>query len=630
MPETGGGGSPAAARLEAVRAELRARGYLDSPLQRFLLRDVLRRQISRARTVFSLAVRVGLLGGPLVGLPVAAATFMVAEGQGGWTGFMLLALLLSTAFGLVLGVLEFLTALVLTMPWLQRTPGRASRLAARTAVVVSGLGVVYLALWWRARRAELGAAGWLDFLSLLLITVLALGLVRLTAVAGTLLVAQAAAAGKAPGPARSRGRLLPLTLALAAAASAVVFLRWPEPAAPPPVVVRSPVAGRLLVLGIDGLGAAGVEMVQRRRLMPELADLMSSAAIRHLAPASGSSPPAVWTTYATGRDPAGHGVEGVQWHSLAGVPAPRQAGALVTALAQTADALLPLGRRLARPRPVSALIRRAPAVWEILAEEGMPVAVSHWWATSPLPDLPGCQASDRAFFLLQAGGDVAADIRPAAAARSWRARFPGWRAAVEPEVYASAGGRHQAGRAMLADRFHADHFFDCLAARAPGAGFLYVWSVDVVRSAAGQGLPDLLAGAEQLNASALLVDGIIGRMRKAMQEDDRLILILDPGRSGRGGDGLLVASGRGVAAGDGEALIEATRVMPTLLWLVGFPVPSRPAAGPVTNLLTPAAGRLLPVRTVSGFGLPARPAMDEKSSQEAETREYLRSLGYIE
>ncbi len=59
MPETGGEGSPAAARLEEVRAELRARGYLDSPLQRFLLRDVLRRQISRARTVFSLAVRVG-------------------------------------------------------------------------------------------------------------------------------------------------------------------------------------------------------------------------------------------------------------------------------------------------------------------------------------------------------------------------------------------------------------------------------------------------------------------------------------------------------------------------------------------------------------------------------------------
>ena len=70
--------------------------------------------------------------------------------------------------------------------------------------------------------------------------------------------------------------------------------------------------------------------------------------------------------------------------------------------------------------------------------------------------------------------------------------------------------------------------------------------------------------------------------------------------------------------------------MPTLLWLAGFPVPSRPAAGPVTNLLTPAAGRLLPVRTVSGFGLPARPAMEEESSQEAETREYLRSLGYIE
>jgi hypothetical protein len=260
----------------------------------------------------------------------------------------------------------------------------------------------------------------------------------------------------------------------------------------------------------------------------------------------------------------------------------------------------------------------------------MPVAVSHWWATSPLPDQPGCQASDRAFFLLEAGGDVAADIRPADAAQAWTARFPAWRAEAEADVYASGGGRHQGGRAMLADRFHADHFFDCLAARNPGAGFLYMWSVDVVRAAAGQGLPELLAGAEQVNASARLVDGIVGRMRKALREDDVLILILDPGRSGRGGEGLLVASGRGVAVGDSEALIEATRIMPTLLWLTGFPVPQHPAPGPVTDLLTPAARGRLPVRTVSGFAMPARPGRAGEAAQEAETREYLRSLGYIE
>ena len=631
MPEAGGEGMIPAERLEAVRAELRARGYLDSPLQRFLLRDVLRRQVSRARAVCSIGVRVGLLGGPLVGLPVAAATFAVAGGQGGWTGLALLALLLSTAFGLVLGVLELLTALVLTMPWLQRTPGRASRLAVRGAVVVSGLGVVYLALWWRARRGELGAAGWLDSLSLLLITILALGLVRLTSAAGTLLVAQAEVARKAPGPARPRGRLLPLALVLAAAASTVVFLRWPEPAAPPLVVERSPVAGRLLVLGIDGLGAAGVKAVQRRHLMPELEDLMSHAAIRRLAPAAGSSPPAVWTSYATGQDPSGHGVEGAEWNSLAGVPAPRQAGALVTALAQTVDALLPLGRPLARRRPVSALIRRAPAVWEILAEQGMPVAVSHWWATSPLPDLPGCQASDRAFFLLESGRDVAVDIRPADAARAWAARFAGWRAQAGSDGSSTGGGRHQHGLAMLADRFHADHFFDCLAARDLGAGFLYVWSMDVVRAIPGQGLPDLLAGAEEVNAAARLVDSIVGRARRAMQADDRLILILDPGRGGRGDDGLLVVSGRGVSAGRGAAgPIEATRIMATLLWLAGFPVPSQPAAGPITDILTPAATRLLPVRTVSGFRLPARPPMEMEAPQEAETRDYLRSLGYIE
>jgi hypothetical protein len=341
-------------RLEAIRQELRARGYLDSPLHRFLLRDVLRHHVSRAGAIFSVALRVGLVGGLLVGLPVAGATFAIAGGQGGWNGLLLLALLLSVAFGLVLAGLELITTFVLSSVWLRRAPGKASRLAARGAVALGGVGAIYLGLWWRAQRTQLGATGWLDVLSLVLITFLALSLARLTAVAGTLVVARSAVEGLPSLAPPSRRRLLPLALILILATALVVFIRWPAQGALLPGALEVTPQGRLLVVGIDGLDQHGLAAMAHHEMMPVLRSLMADASVQRVNRDATGGPPAVWTTYATGKASSEHGIAGAQWHSLAGVPAPVQAGgAVVIALAQAVDALLPLGGQLATPRPVS-------------------------------------------------------------------------------------------------------------------------------------------------------------------------------------------------------------------------------------------------------------------------------------
>ncbi len=613
--------------LEEIREELRRRGYLDSPLDRFLLRDRLRRRLTRAGAAATVAARAGLLGGPLVGIPVAVTASTLASGHGGAGALLRLALVLSVAFGLLLALLEGAAAVILR----RLGGGRAARLAARAGVVVAGLGTVYLALWWRARRGNLGGIGWLDLLSIALIALLAVGLARLTGAAGSALVAAEAAARKQPAPQRPRRRRAAVGVVLAAGLAALLLFagRRAEPAAPPTGVARSDPGGRLLVLGLDGVGRAELEDARRAGLVPSLDDLLAQAAVRPLRRPPGLDPPAVWTTYATGLWPAGHGVDGVEWQSLAGVPAPAGAGPLLSALLEAADAVLPAPGRVSRSRPVSSQVRRAPAVWEILGGQGLPVAVAHWWATSPVSRLPGCVIGERAYARLERGTVPVGDIHPAARAVAAGREHARWLEAAASRL--PDGDLDDAlRRALLADLFAVDGWLECLAVHEPVAGFVYLWSVDVARGADAAGRHGLLSAAERMRAALRFADGQAARIAAARRPEDRLVLILDPGRTG-GQDGLLALLGPGRAApGGGEEAAGALQVAPTLLWLAGLPVSARMPAPPAVGLLAADAAGSLPQRPPVAYGPPPPPAAEGVASDEAGAREYLKSLGYIE
>ncbi len=91
----------------------------------------------------------------------------------------------------------------------------------------------------------------------------------------------------------------------------------------------------------------------------------------------------------------------------------------------------------------------------------------------------------------------------------------------------------------------------------------------------------------------------------------------------------MLVAGQGVARGAG-AKLAALRVMPTLLWLAGYPVLEPPAPAADNSVLEPAAAQALPLRYVSSYGPPPAPAVGHDPAAESETREYLRSLGYID
>jgi tetratricopeptide (TPR) repeat protein len=79
----------------------------------------------------------------------------------------------------------------------------------------------------------------------------------------------------------------------------------------------------------------------------------------------------VWTSVATGKGPAKHGI--------------------VDFLARASDGSMV---------PVTSSLRRARALWNLLGEGGVPVSVTAWWATWPAEPVEGFMATDRIAYQL--------------------------------------------------------------------------------------------------------------------------------------------------------------------------------------------------------------------------------------
>lgn len=131
------------------------------------------------------------------------------------------------------------------------------------------------------------------------------------------------------------------------------------------VVPQADPERRLLVIGIDGAGWDAMIPLLRQGEMPHLAALMSegySARLTTMAPALS---PVVWTTIATGKRPAQHGIRGFLGRNP-----------------ETGEGV-----------PVTSNMRRVNAIWNILSAAGVPVSVVGWWVTWPAEEVHGTMVS---------------------------------------------------------------------------------------------------------------------------------------------------------------------------------------------------------------------------------------------
>jgi hypothetical protein len=636
--------------VDELRRQLRALGYLDAGVNRFVLAPA---RGTRGPAVIALlaSLRVGLLAALLLG--PAAAVGLAGRLPGLVTGprdAIVVAIYMGALFGAAAAAAAFAASLIVASMPIRRTPDRARTLSIRAGAVVAIACLVYLTLWWRTANAGFGVTAlswpapvWTGFALAVAVAIsLLLGhAVRVTAFASLM-------AGLPPGePAADTPRTLALSwrtsvraavLAFAGAA-ALLILTAPDdtgrPAAPPLTVLSAGLRVRLFA--IDGFDPVVFEELARAGRVPRLVAAFGSSHAR-LAGENTRDPARVWTTVATGQPADVHGVQGLETRRVAGlqgsVPS-REPSRLGGAIQAATDLF-----RLTRPGIASRNERRAKTMWEVMSDAGLWAAVVNWWATWPTETNGNIILSDRATLRLEHGGPLDAEITPASVYERLGPRWPAIRRAADDQGVGTLGPfpiRGEGVFEILRRSAELDAIQLALArdvsTPAPDLLAVYLPGLDIAQHAllGGQGgaLPASLVAArlDAVRRYYMVLDRML-ESSIAPSANVVVMLVSQPGRTTAAADGWLGVSGPQAARADIAG--RTTDVMPTVLHLLGVPISDELSGKPLTGLLTTEFAARYPVRRVARYGRPS-PGRVERTGQplDQEMVDRLRSLGYV-
>jgi hypothetical protein len=181
-----------------------------------------------------------------------------------------------------------------------------------------------------------------------------------------------------------------------------------------------PFAGRVLLLGVDGLGWNTLQRWAAAHPSENYAWFRQHALQAPLDTLVPTLSPRIWSSIATGVPPEDHGVAGFTSLDYPGLSHSRLLTPPFEGAFYWASVLQEVGA--AHRLPVSSLDLRKPPIWELLARPAYPVDVLAWWATWPAQPIAGRMVSDRFYFSRHgpdAGVEQATPLSPAAtAARS--------------------------------------------------------------------------------------------------------------------------------------------------------------------------------------------------------------------
>ena len=638
-------------RVNDLRQQLRALGYLDAGVDRFLLAPA-----GGSRGPIALAARastrVGLLAGALLG--PAAAIGVGARLPGLVSGVrdaIVIAIYLAVFFFLAITATSFIVTLVSTM--VARTADerfrRRASLVSRTAGWVTSLAcLLYLTLWWRNANAGFGwsAPVWTAFA---LFVAVAISLLLGHAQRITTLAVLASAAGPSVMLPASAGRSWRVVLAggaLAFAGAAALLISTAgvertEAAAHPPLTVVS-TGRRVTLLALDGFDPAIYE--QLRDSLPNLKLVLGGRQLR-LTPQDTTDPARAWTTIATGVAPEIHGVHAIETRRVAGLRGAFTRDSAVGGLVATATDLV----RLTRPSIAGRDERKAKTVWEVAEEAGLRTAVVNWWATWPAPASGGVVVTDRAVLRLQHGGALDGEIAPAQLYdrlhRDWpqiaqqsraaaTAAFPG---GDDTATVLRRSAELDATIVRIAEHVSSDAL-DLFVVYLPG---LDIAQNALLGAAAGTLSPSEITGrVDALRSYYPYLDRLIGSLVEARDKQD-LLVVTQPGRVRTSIGGLFAwAPMRDRLVGElavintpanVESAVAATPldVAPTIWWRLGVPL-SRELQGVAQPRLVGISSEITNGQTVPTYGRPSIDVTPRRGAPlDREAIDRLRSLGYI-
>ena len=627
--------------VEDLREQLRALGYLDARVDRFVL--------GRASfSAFGASVRIGALAGALLG-PAAAVglSARLPELVTSVTDAIVLAFYMAILLGAGSAILAFVVTLVAAA--LARRAAsrpdfaaRAQRAATLAGLIVAGVCLTYLTLWWRVTTgpsAPLGSTGaQVSVLAIAVAISVLIGHTVTVTVLASLVRFGLAGALRRGSPLSSWRVLLPLSAIALVGAFALLIVTAPaESASQPPPLAVVPTGKHVVVIAIDGVDVATLDRLNAAGLTPTLA-LLTSQARAALTNDFDRDPARVWTTIATAQPPERHGIRALEARQVAGVGGRLLAASPALTLLTAATDVL----RLTRPAIASGQERVLPAFWEVAATAGLRTAVIHWWATWPAPEGQGVVISDRAILRLEQGGDLAAEIAPVS---------------LYPALLKGSEARHLRISLATAHEWPAEQTDDISKALRrsaeldalvldlgadPALGSLdlltvYLPGLDIAQHALLQGsegaplAPSAMADRVRgLEAYYIFLDGTLSRWLAALPSANRqVVLVMQPGRVKQPSAGLLALSGDGAAYASLEE-VPPTTVAPTILTALGVPVATDLAGTAARSMFGDLFQSAFPARTVATYGERRRPGQVRTGKPlDQEMIERMRSLGYV-
>lgn len=349
--------------VDALRAELRARGYLTHGIERWFALDPFR---SRA---FWLELTL---------VALKAATLMAAFGALPMTAVMLirnaplgaletLGLFVSYAAVWLVAAFAFVVAVALILKLRPALPIDTPRALLAISFAASAVIVAPAAIWWY--RFDTGATTGELVAGVALMTLFFL--VTTVVVSAALLSFSIYELQRVPAF-HQKPRGVPMLVAAVVLVGALFVPAYAdrERVTPEPMVVTTPTSTRVALIAVDGLTH---EILQSR---PDLARTFRSAAPVSVLP--GDSTTERWASLGTGVRTEVHGVraiEGVRFRGGTHVLQRISRGDFV--LMRVAPLL-----GIARREPLPPTVRRRDYVWEIAATRGLPSVAVNWWATA--------------------------------------------------------------------------------------------------------------------------------------------------------------------------------------------------------------------------------------------------------
>jgi hypothetical protein len=630
-------------RVDELREQLKALGYLDARMDRFVLGGA--RRTHATSLAVAASTRLGVLAGLLLG-PAAAIGLrarvpgLVTTGLDAIVLAAYLAVLFALATSLVAALAILAGAAIARRSRLGATfAGRARRVAAAAGLVAGVACLLYLSLWWRTAMAA-GAASVTWTIGILTVAVAISWLIGHGVTLTVLAFLARSGLGRElrPGLPLSSWRAVAPLAALSFAGALAMLVATPgrETDSPPPTLTVVPTGQRLVVLAVDGVDVATLDRLRRAGRTPTFDRLLGQSVAR-MPSDTDRDPARLWTTIATGQPPERHGVRSLEARQIAGIGGRLQPDASGWSAITAATDLL----RLTRPAIASGDTRLIPAFWEVAARAGLRTAVIHWWATWPAPEEVGVVISDRAILRLEHGGVQDGEIAPSSLYQSLQASWPARRArATSASAAAVAPGTTGDLAAAVRRSAEIDATLLDLAAddglATPDLLVLYLPGLDIAQHALfenpGAGTLPPSAAADRLSALehyyGFLDAGLATLLGSTPDERRLVVLVTQPGRVERAGAGLIALSGSPAGASHVSAAL--TSVAPTILHALGIPVARDLEGRPTIDLFARSFVDGHPLREIDTYGA-RRSAIRSGSGAplDREMIERMRSLGYV-